>query len=199
MTTRYSYDVRVFKATPRDIWDDIYWATSSHSFQFDEHANNYFPDSTGFVDFAGLELTLDMHIRPVKTSWLAKLNTHFECIRTSNTLDTNINWIPDFTYYLDNPDASASPPRRDVLVLIAEFQVCRVAGECNIQRRFAGLALVRGEREGTWLRVGAWKLKVRICGVGVNGENMADVAKRWREYDMWEVGGTWRMEKVTLV
>jgi hypothetical protein len=59
--------------------------------------------------------------------------------------------------------------------------------------------LVRGEREGTWIRVGAWKLKVRICGVDVNEGNVADVAKRWSEYNMWEIGETWKIEKVTLI
>jgi hypothetical protein len=188
-----------FRAAPRDIWDDIYWATTSHTFRFDNHAPDHFPDPTGFVDFAKLELTLDMPIRPVRVSWPAELSTHFDRIRTSNALDVNLDWIPDFTYYSDSPDTSASPPRRAVLALIAEFQICRVAGECNIQRRFAGLALVRGEREGTWIRVGAWKLKVRICGVDVNEGNVADVAKRWSEYNMWEIGETWKIEKVTLI
>jgi hypothetical protein len=55
--------------------------------------------------------------------------------------------------------------------------------------------LVRGEREGTWMRV----VKIKICGADVDGEHVADVARRWREYDVWEVGGAWKMERVTLV
>jgi hypothetical protein len=189
-----------FEVVPRVYWNDIHWALLE-SFKFGEHAVGHFPESAYF-DFGGLEATLNIPILPVRTSFPADLEKHFQRIRNTDPLDSELQWIPDFTYHPDAPSESgkgASPPRHSILALIAEFQICRVAGKYTIQRRLAGLVLVREEREGTWRRVGAWKLKIKIFDIHVSEDNIKDVAERWNKYRMWTIGETWKMEKVTLL
>ncbi|KAF1921609.1 heterokaryon incompatibility protein-domain-containing protein [Ampelomyces quisqualis] len=185
---------------PRVCWDDLYWAELD-SFQFSGQPVNHFPDS-GFFDFSNLSATLDLPVLPVKVSWPAHLEQHFEHIRATDPLEAALAWKPDFTYYPDSPlaaDKIATPPRRGVLALIAEFQVCRVAGKYLVQRRLAGLVLVRAEKVGTWRRVGAWKLTIKISGVEATPENIQDTAARWKKYRIWTIGEAWQMETVTLV
>jgi hypothetical protein len=191
-----------FEDAPRVYWHDIHWSTL-HSFHFPTIQNpNNFPEA-GFFDFAGLTATLDMPVLPVRTSFPAAIDKHFQHIRTSHSGDAKVQWIPNFTYYPDTPTESAtgiSPPRHGVLALVAEFQVCRVAGKYTIQRRLAGLVLVRGSREGTWLRIGLWKLRIKMFGVDVHLQNIRDVAARWARYEMWSAEGeAWRMERVSLI
>jgi hypothetical protein len=191
---------KTFEKNPRVVWHDIHW-TTLHSFTFANTKPNVVPDA-GFFDFAALQVTLNMPILPTSTSFPANIDTHFQRIRTSHPADTKAQWIPDFTFYPDTPCESrneASPPRHSVLALVAEFQVCRVAGKYTIQRRLAGLVLVRGSREGTWRRVGMWKLRIKIFDVDVGEKNVGDVAERWRKYGMWSAGEAWRMERVSLV
>jgi hypothetical protein len=189
-----------FEVAPRVFWDDIHW-TALESFRFGKHAMGHFPESAYF-DFEGLEVTLNIPILPVRNTFPADLERHFQCIRNTDPLDSELQWIPNFEYHPDTPsesDEGASPPRHGVLALVAEFQICRVAGRYTIQRRLAGLVLVRGEREGTWRRVGAWKLKIKIFDIHVSEENIKDVAKRWRKYRLWTIGEMWKMEEVTLI
>lgn len=184
---------------PRVYWDDIYW-TALDSFRSGKNAVDHFPE-TGYFDFTDLEVTLNMPVIPVKVSWPADLEKRFERIRATDPRDAGLQWLPTFTYYPDMPtesNKSASPPKNGVLALVAEFQICRTAGT-GIQRRFAGLVLVRDHKVGTWKRAGAWKLRIKISNVEVNGKNVKEVANRWKEYSTWEFGETWINEKVTLI
>jgi len=186
---------------PRVWWDDIYW-TDLVSVGFGSRSQNGFPES-GFFDFRGLEVDLSMPLLPVKTSWLKDLEQRFANIRKLDRADARLQWVPDFTYYPDKPHEDGSrepsPPSNGVLALVAEFQICRPAGQYLVQRRSAGLVLVRVPERGAWKRVGAWKLSIKICGVDVDSENAGDVARRWKKYRTWEVGRHWTMENVAMV
>jgi hypothetical protein len=189
-----------FGDAPRVYWHDIHWSPL-HSFHFPLQNPNHFPDA-GFFDFTDLTVTLDMPVLPVRSSFPAAIDIHFQRIRRSHPADAKVEWIPRFTYYPDTPtesDTEPSPPRHGVLALMAEFQVCRLAGKYTIQRRLAGLVLVRGAREGTWLRVGLWKLRIKIFGVDVRLHNIREVADRWARHGMWSAGESWRMERVSLI
>ena len=186
-------------AAPPVYWHDIHW-TYLDSFKYPGTPTEEFPDS-GYADFEGLEVTLVMPLLPVRVSWVKDLERRFNAIRSSNALDADITWTPEFTYFPDDPASPSSPPKNGVLAIVSEFQLCRVPGTNNVERRLAGLVLVRGEREGTWRRVGAWKLKIRITGMDVHDGNVRDVAERWRGYKMCNFGNgeKWWMEGVTLV
>jgi hypothetical protein len=184
---------------PRVYWDDIYWTTLD-SFRFGDNAVGQVPKN-GYFDFTGLQATLSLPILPAEVSWPADLEKHFDRIRAADTRDAGLQWSPAFTYYSDVPSEtskSMSPPIHSVLALVAEFQICRTAG-CPIQRRLAGLVLVRGEEVETWKRVGAWKLRIKISNVEVSEESMREVAERWKEYTTWEFGETWTNAKFTLI
>jgi hypothetical protein len=186
-----------FESSPRVCWDDIYWTTLD-SFQFGEEVVDYFPE-TGFFDFTNLRATLNMPVLPVRVSWPTDLEERFGRIRATDPQDAEIQWKPDFAYYPNIPGISCAPPKRGVLALVTEFQICRLAGKYNIQRRLAGLVLVRGEQEGTWKRVGAWKLRIKISDVEVNETNVKEVAERWKKYSTWTIDSAWRYERVTLI
>ena len=184
----------------RDIacFDEIFWASTLH-FQFCPHPKNHFPKS-GFSDFEGLEITLQTPILPVSMNWPADLHAQASIIRTSTTSteDQDFDCDPIFKYFPDSLDkASRKIPKDGIYALIMEAQVVRLGGNYMIQRRLAGLILVPGEKENTWKRVGAWKLKMRVCDVEVNKENMKDVAARWKEYRF--VSTKWKTETLTLV
>lgn len=182
----------------RVCWDDIYWP-DLESVHFPNNKANAFPDSA-YSDFTGLKVTMGLLIFPAKSSLPTHLSRTFDCIRASNDLDAQTRWIPDFTYYPDDPALPSSPPKHSVLALLYEFQVCRVAGKFNIQRRLGGLVLKRAEEAGTWSRVGAWRLRIKVSRVKVDEGNLVDVAERWREYRVLEAGeGGWAMERVVLV
>ena len=83
------------------------------------------------------------------------------------------------------------------MALLSECQFVRLGGKYTIQRCLDGLVLVEGVEVGTWRRVGAWKLKLRVAGIPVDGDNKAVVARRWREYRI--VSDQWRNEDVILV
>jgi hypothetical protein len=184
--------------SPVVSWDDIYWA-KLQAVGFRGQTEEGVPES-GFFDFAGLEVELTLPILPVRISWPKDLDERFECIRSLDVADAELQWTPDFTYYPDIPSQEApSPPRNGVLALVAEFQICRVAGVYNVHRRCAGLVLVRAQKAGRWRRVGAWKLTIKICYVSVKRENIKRVAARWKEYRMWDVGEKWKMETVVLI
>jgi hypothetical protein len=188
---------RSLKNDQRVRWDDIHWL-DKQSFQFPQHASDHFPDS-GYFAFEGLELTLGIPVLPVHVSWPIQIGKQFQRIRQTDLLDAELNWVPEFEYYPDDPaQAGKGPPRHGVLALVAEFQIVRIAGKYNIQRRFAGLALVPVKgAEGGWKRVGAWKLLVKVSGVDLTEENIKLVAERWRVYDVRGQG--WLNERVTLV
>jgi hypothetical protein len=183
---------------PRVCWDDIYWP-NLESIHFPNHEVNKIPDSA-YSNFTGLKVTIGLPIFPAKSSLPSGLSRAFDCIRASNDLDAQAQWIPDFTYYPDGPILPSSPPKHSVLALLYEFQACRIAGKFNIQRRLGGLVLKRAEEPGTWSRVGAWKLRIKVSGVQVDEGNLVGVAERWREHTVLEAGeGGWMMEHVVLI
>ncbi|KAH7377838.1 heterokaryon incompatibility protein-domain-containing protein [Pyrenochaeta sp. MPI-SDFR-AT-0127] len=186
-----------YLATPLVCWDDIFWAKPV-AYQFASESPNRFPEATGFFDFTGLQVTLEMPILPVKAGLPKDLAEQMDSLREASDSpdDEAFCWLPDFEYFPDIPAGRISPPRNAVYALVAEFQTVRVAGKHNIQRRLAGLMLVPGLQTGTWVRVGAWKLKLKISNVPVNAENMASVARRWRSYAV--VSAKWSIETVTL-
>jgi hypothetical protein len=184
---------------PRVYWHDIYW-TKLHTFQFGKHPTDKFLES-GYYDFAGLQVTLEMPILPVSVSWPVELGKQFSRIRSSSKLDASLCWEPVFTYYPDTSMSSEKskesfPPKHGVLAMIAEFQICRLGGKYGVQRRFAGLVLVRGAQIGSWQRVGVWKLRIKISAVHVDEESLGDVAQRWKSYEI--AGDVWTMERITL-
>lgn len=186
------------EADPRVCWDDIYWAELD-SFIFPNHALNHFPDSA-YSNFTNLKATLGLPVFPAKSSLPAHLSRTFDHVRATSELDANATWIPDFAYFPDDPALPSTPPKHGVLALLYEFQITRVAGKFNIQRRLGGLMLVRAGEEGTWKRVGAWKLRIKVCGVQVDSDNVRDVAGRWMEYSICEVGERgWTMERIVLI
>ncbi|KAH7384077.1 heterokaryon incompatibility protein-domain-containing protein [Phaeosphaeria sp. MPI-PUGE-AT-0046c] len=181
----------------RVCWDDLFWA-ELESFQFPGQAVNHYTEEA-YSDFTNLKVTLGLPTFPAKSSLPAHLSRTFDRIGATKGLDAQAQWVPDFTYFPDDPGLSASVPRRSILALLYEFQIARVAGSFNIQRRLGGLVLMRAEEEGTWRRVGAWKLRIKICGVHVEEGNLRDVAKRWTGYGMFGAGEGWGMERVVLV
>ena len=189
---------RSLREPTRSNFRDIYWARTL-SFRFPHTMSNACPP-TGFSAFTNLCITLDTIIFPISQNLHAALASHFHRLQALNPLDANLYWDPDFTYHLDTPSLSSSPspPRHGIFALLNEFQVVRTAGEYHVQRRMAGLVLVRAEEEGTWMRVGVWRLKVRIGGVGVGEEEggVQGVAERWGRH---ELTGNWEKMELVLV
>ncbi|KAF2825591.1 HET-domain-containing protein [Ophiobolus disseminans] len=184
---------------PPVLWHDIHWSYLD-SFQFPDQPMDEFPDA-GFADFEGLQVSLVVPMLSVRVSWIKELEKTFDTIRSDGVLDADVSWKPEFIYFPDDPLAGSSPPKNSVLALVSEFQLCRVPGINNVERRLAGLVLVRGERRGTWRRVGAWKLKVKITGMEIHDGNVRHVAERWSGYKLWDVeeGEKWWMDRVTLI
>lgn len=201
---RFLFDVdevfvrsKSYLPTPLVYWDDIYWA-KTRAFQFAYEPTNHFPEPKGFFDFAGLQVTLEIPILPIKADLPKDFNDQLALIREtcSSPDDQDLFWLPEFEYFPDIPAGRKSPPRNAVYALMAEFQTVRVAGIWNVQRRMAGLMLVPGEQAGTWVRVGAWKLRLKIKNIPVNPENMASVAQRWRQYSV--ISAKWNIGSITL-
>jgi hypothetical protein len=184
---------RSVREPERSSFENIYCAQPVF-YQFPHHAANQYPEPDGFFDFKGLQVTLKALTWPVARDLPAELAVHIHEIQSSCIYDEDLFWIPVFKYH---PDVAAkSPPRNGIFALILEFQIVRTAGECNIQRRLAGLVLVPGLEEGTWTRVGVWYLKIRVKGVAVERGGMGDVVKRWRQYSLTT---SWKAEELSLV
>ncbi len=177
-------------------FDDIFWA-STPSLQFGKQPENSFIES-GYSDFANLSITLRARILQVSKKWPDDLGKHFSAIQASTMCveDRRFESVPSFKYYPDIIGSHTTPPEGGVFALVMENQVVRPAGKYRIQRRFAGLLLVGGEKEDTWKRIGAWKLKLRICNVDVTTENLKDVARRWKKYQF--MSKSWREELLVL-
>lgn len=187
------------RESPVTCFDDIYWA-STVSYQFKSHAPNHFPES-GFFDFEGLRVTLSMPTVPMTFNWPTSLFAQFRAIKASTTCtdDMDFDCEPVYNYYPDNISTKSSKGSRKnrIRALITEFQIVRTGGKFFIQRRFAGLVLTPADTEGTWRRVGAWRLNIKVEGVPVDRENIAAVAKRWKEYPF--ISSEWEIKQLTLV
>jgi hypothetical protein len=184
-------------SNPRLVcWNDVFWAEAK-GFTFAEHAQDRVPESSLF-EFAGLQVTLATLVLPVKADWPADLAAQMRLLQSHPSLcsDRNFRWEPVLEYFPDDPAGRASPPRNAIYALMAECQVVRTAGKNNVQRRLAGLMLVPGSQEGTWTRFGVWKLRINVVDVHVSGENIAEVAKRWRKLDV--VSNKWQYVLITL-
>jgi hypothetical protein len=179
-------------------FDDNFWANLV-SFQFTSHPVNYFPDS-GFSDFAGLRVTLFAKTLPVSFDWATDIVWQMRSIQseTANADDKDFDCSPIFSYHPDDilSDEKA-PPNNSLLALVAEFQIVRTAGMYTVQRRLVGLVLIQGAERGTCMRVGVWKLKLKISGVKVTADNMVSVAQRWHKYSV--ISNKWTNETITLV
>jgi hypothetical protein len=57
--------------------------------------------------------------------------------------------------------------------------------------------MLLGGTQRTWRTVGVWKLRVNVVGVGVDAQNIAEVAKRWRGVSV--LSGKWQYVLITLV
>jgi hypothetical protein len=191
------------KSDPRLVcWKDIFWAEVK-SFKFTGHSQDRVPEASLF-DFGGLSVTIATLVLPVKANWPADMAAQMrrlQCTRalqdgTAGSSGHSWSWEPVLEYYPDDPAGRISPPRNAIYALMAEFQVVRTAGRKTIQRRLAGLMLVPGCKEGTWRRLGVWKLRINVLDVHVNGENIAEVAKRWRDMDV--VSSKWQHVLITM-
>jgi hypothetical protein len=168
------------------------------SYRFAKCKENEYPESSAFVDFAGLKITLTLLTWPVCNDMPADLARQIRTIQAANTLDEDVYWEPNFTYHPDIPfptKKSPSPPRHGSFALLSESQIVRTAGT-TIQRRLAGLVLVQGTQQDTWKRVGVWHLKIRIKGVSVEVGDVSGVAERWKEYSLTK---TWKVETLVFV
>ncbi|KAL6709181.1 hypothetical protein ACN47E_001997 [Coniothyrium glycines] len=179
-------------------FDDIFWARTM-SYQFAPEQANQFRDA-GYVDFAGLRVTMQMQVLPVKVDWPSDLAAQIQRIRKAGvrTGDGHIDFSPVFEYFPDDiTKAGGSPPKNGLLAMLAEFQIVRTAGKWTVQRRMAGLALAPASERETWKRVGAWRLNMRISGVDVKIGDAAAVGRRWRAHHI--VSDKWQLESVVLV
>ncbi|KAI4953975.1 hypothetical protein J4E91_001684 [Alternaria rosae] len=178
-------------------WTDMFWAETK-GFKFAGHTQDRISESSPF-DFSGLQVTLATLVFPIKADWPADLAAQMKRLQSLPALSSNrgFSWEPVLEYYPDDPAGRASPPRNAVYALMAECQVVRTAGKNTVQRWLAGLMLVPGSKEGTWKRVGVWKLRVNIVGVGVEGGNIGDVARKWAKVSV--LSGKWNGVLITLV
>ncbi|KAF1831932.1 HET-domain-containing protein [Decorospora gaudefroyi] len=187
-----------YRTPPGACFDDVFWAEMV-SFRFGSQPVGVFPAS-GFFEFGGLRITLRVKTLPVSVNWAADVWAQMRAVQTSTTCaeDRKIDCSPAFDYYPDDLSRTGKkPPKNGLLALVAELQIVRTGGSFTVQRRLVGLILVPGPERGTWMRVGVWKLKLRISGVPVTSGNMAQVARRWREYVF--VSKKWSKETITLV
>lgn len=186
-----------YRDPPLVIFDDIFWATATQTPNSSGHSNDYIPS---LINFTGLHLTLDTLVLPIRHNLPALLFTALNGIRTSSpsSHDRDAEHDPIFTYYPDIPLSRPSPPKNAVYALICELQVVRIAGLKNIQRRLAGLMLVPSKRQGMWRRVGIWKLRINVVGVDVTRDNMAQVAERWRGFNVVGEDEGWRRGVLVL-
>jgi hypothetical protein len=177
-------------------WDDVFWAEVK-GFRFVGLGRDRVPEGSLF-DFSGLQVTIAALVLPVKADWPADLATQMRWLQqhTASSSGSSFCWEPVLEYYPDDPAGRPSPPRNAIYALMAEFQVARTAGKNNVQRRLAGLMLVPGSKEGTWRRVGVWKLRINVVDVHVSGENIAEVAKRWRKMSV--MSSKWQHALITL-
>ncbi|KAI4630134.1 hypothetical protein J4E80_001067 [Alternaria sp. BMP 0032] len=178
-------------------WTDMFFAETK-GFKFAGQTQDSISESSPF-DFSGLQVTLATLVLPVKADWPADLAAQMKRLQEHSPLSSHrgFRWEPILEYYPDDPAGRASPPRNAVYALMAECQVVRTAGKNTVQRRLAGLMLAPGIREGTWKRVGVWKLRINIVGVGVDGVNIGEVARRWAKVSV--LSGKWKGVLVTLV
>lgn len=184
---------------PAVWWDDVHWSYLE-VFKYAGVPEDDFPDS-GYADLGGLEVTIVMPILPAQVSWVEDVEEQLGIIRASDPRDAGISWRTVFAYFPDDPLLAVKPPEDSLLVLVSEFQLCRVPGINNVDRRLAGLVLVRGQRKGTWKRVGAWKSRAKITGMDIHDGNLRDVARRWRKHTLWDTSdrGKWSLKRLTLV
>jgi hypothetical protein len=154
------------------------------------------PPASRFFAFGGVEIALEMRVFPVSKDWPADLACQIHRIQ-SKEREGAFCWDPVLTYYPDDPSRRASPPQNAVYAVVAEFQIVRTAGKYTVQRRLAGLLLIPAAERGTWMRVGAWKLDLKVSGLDVTTENMVAVAQRWRGYSV--VSEKWKIETIVLV
>ncbi|KAI8931875.1 hypothetical protein NX059_010779 [Plenodomus lindquistii] len=189
--------------TPSTVnFENIFFATCT-SYCFPKTPADTLPPhpQSSFSDFKKLEVTLSTRTLPIKFNLPRDLSAQLARIRhlTTHPEDSHFDCDPVFTYHHDNLlHPRRNPPRNALLALMAEIQIVRVAGKYGVQRILAGLVLVRSEEEeGTWKRVGVWKLKVKIWGVGVEEGSVRGVAERWRGYEI--VGGSWGRGDVIVV
>jgi hypothetical protein len=178
-------------------WDDVFCAETK-SFRFYGQNQDRVPESSPF-DFVGLQVTMATLVLPVKADWPADLAVQMKRAESHPSLSSlrGWGWEPVLEYFPDDPAGRMSPPRNAVYAVMTEYQLVRTAGKNTIQRRLAGLMLVPGGREGTWSRVGVWKLRVNVVGVGVDAQNIAEVAKRWRGVSV--LSWKWQYVLITLV
>ena len=178
-------------------WTDMFFAETK-GFKFAGHAQDRISESSPF-DFSSLQVTLATLVLPIKADWPADLSAQMKRLQEHSPLSSQrrFSWEPILEYYPDDPAGRASPPRNAVYALMAECQVVRTAGKNTVQRRLAGLMLVPGSKEGTWKRVGVWKLRINVVGVSVEGGNIGEVARRWAKVSV--LSGKWKGVLVTLV
>ncbi|KAH8622151.1 HET-domain-containing protein [Alternaria alternata] len=177
-------------------WDDVFWAEVK-GFRFVGLERDRVPEGSLF-DFSGLQVTIAALVLPVKADWPADLAAQMRWLQqhTASSSGSSFRWEPVLEYYPDDPAGRPSPPRNAIYALMAEFQVVRTAGKNNVQRRLVGLMLVPGSKEGMWRRVGVWKLRINVVDVHVSGENIAEVAKRWRKMSV--MSNKWQHVLITL-
>lgn len=190
--------VRYLRHSPDVQFDEIYW-TRPKAFQFPSHDVRQFPQQSGFSQFEGLRVMLEMQRLPLTVNWPHDISQQLENISKHNpsTEDEDLAWELDFEVYMDSP-LTKSPPREEAIyALVAEFQIVRPGNDFGIERRLSGLFLVPHSDSSTWRRIGAWKLNVQVKNVLVTSENMAEVGMRWRKYRI--VSDIWETHDLTLV
>jgi hypothetical protein len=180
----------------RSSFSYVYWA-SAVSYTFGGRSGDQHSSGDGSIDMAGLHVTLNTIIWPVKQDLPADLAHQFRIIQSSSRFDERLSWDPRLMYHPDLPTTSRanSPPRNGVFALLIEFQIVRTAGDYNIQRRLAGLVLVPGTQADTWRRVGVWYLKIRIQGINVKSGEVEIIARRWKHYS---ITSSWRTDTLTM-
>lgn len=165
-------------------WQDVYVAEAV-GYRFIGFEANKHTGQDAFDKFAGLRLTLDT------LTWSVNKDLPLGLIPCINAFDKNIKSDPILRYYPDKPSTSLSPPRNGIFALIYEFQITRAS---YVQRRLAGLVLVPNSNQasGSWKRAGIWYLKVRMCGVEGNAEELGCA---WKGLCLTR---DWRAEVVTI-
>jgi hypothetical protein len=180
-------------------FDNVFWA-GLVAFRWKGLPENQVSGSV-YSDFAGLRLTLSTTMLLLTScAWSTDVLPQMHCIRRKSlcAADRQFECSPIFKYHSDDIIGSdGGPPNNSILALVADVQIVRAAGKYAVQRYLMGLVVSPGVERNTWMRVGAWKLQLRISGVEVTSETVSLVAQRWRGYEV--LSKEWADRVINLV
>ena len=184
---------------------DLLFLAQLSSFQWSGWPVNMMPP-TAYHDFSGLHITLQLPTFE-ETRVVSDDPLHAECLCLKEKLASFYIRPPECekhtwtTLQCDDIEYHTQPPERVLLALLVETRVPYFPSSI-----LAGLALIPGEKEGTWKRIGYWDAQIdlpvdEVLDTKQTGPGYKHTSRQWQRSDpsvFLRLEGV-KMERLTLV